>query len=162
ASVASLAPLRTVAGALGQTPAPAVRPQFEVASIKPSPFFDRIMSVRPLPGRLTADATLQGLMQYAYGVQPFQGVGGPSWLTSARYEIDARAGATANRDEIFLMLQSLLDERFQLKTHRETKELPVFTLVVDKAVPRLPPPKDGGCVDSAVDAAVEWVGSGRM
>jgi uncharacterized protein (TIGR03435 family) len=160
ASVVLLAPLRTVAGALGQTPATA-RPQFDVASVKPSAS-DRIMTVRPLPGRLSADATLQVLMQYAYGVQPFQIVGGPSWLTSAHYEIDARAGVMANRDQIFFMLQSLLEDRFHLKTHRETRELPVLTLVVNKGGPKLPPPKEGGCVDSAVDAAVEWVGGGRM
>jgi bla regulator protein BlaR1 len=163
ASVALLAPLRIVAGALGQTPAGSTaRPQFDVASIKRSPSFDRIMSVRPLPGRLTADATLQVLMQYAYGVQPFQLVGGPSWLTSDHYEIEARADVSANRDQIFLMLQSLLEDRFHLKTHREMRELPVFTLVVNKGGLKLPPPKEGGCLDSAVDAAVEWVGGGRM
>jgi bla regulator protein blaR1 len=169
ASVALLAPLRTVAGAFGQRPAgsqvqtsaePTARPQFDVASIKPS-FNDRIMNVRPLPGRLTADATLRVLMQYAYSVQPFQLVGGPSWLTSARYEVDAKADATVNRDQIFLMLQSLLEDRFQLKTHRETKELPVFMLVANKGGVKLPPPKPGVCVDSAADAAVEWV-AGRM
>ena len=162
ASVALLAPLRTVASALGQTPAPTARPQFEVASIKPSPFFDRIMSVRPLPGRLTADATLQVLMQYAYGVQPFQLVGGPSWLTSDHYEIEAKADVSANRDQIFRMLQSLLEDRFQLKTHREMKELPVFTLVSNRGGFKLPAPRDGACVDSPADAAVEWVGAGRM
>jgi uncharacterized protein (TIGR03435 family) len=162
ASVALLAPLRTVASALGQTPAPTARPRFEVASIKPSPFFDRIMSVRPLPGRLTADATLQVLMQYAYGVQPFRLVGGPSWLTSDHYEIEARADASTNRDQIFRMLQSLLEDRFQLKTHRETKELPVFTLVPNRGGFKLPAPKDGACVESPADAAVEWVGAGRM
>jgi uncharacterized protein (TIGR03435 family) len=160
ASVALLAPLRTVASALGQAAESTARPRFEVASIKPSSS-DRIMNVRPLPGRLAADATLQVLMQYAYGVQPFQIVGGPGWLTSARYEINATAGASANRDQILLMLQSLLEDRFQLKTHREMKELPVFTLVVNKGDLKLPAPREGGCVDSAVDAAVEWAG-GRM
>jgi bla regulator protein BlaR1 len=159
ASVALLAPLRTVAGALGQAPATA-RPQFEVASIKPS-FSDGIMHVRPLPGRLTADATLQVLMQYAYGVQAFQLLGGPSWLTSARYEIDARADATVNRDQLFLMLQSLLEDRFHLKTHRDMKELPVFILASNRGGLKLPAPKEGVCVDSAADAAVEWAG-GRM
>jgi bla regulator protein blaR1 len=158
ASVALLAPLRTVAGALGQTAA--ARLLFEVASIKPS-FSDTIMNVRPLPGRLTADATLQILMQYAYGVQAFQVAGGPSWLTTARYEIDARADATASRGQLLLMLQPLLEERFHLKTHREVKELPVFTLVASKGGLKLPAPRDGGCVDSAVEAAVEWAG-GRM
>jgi uncharacterized protein (TIGR03435 family) len=160
ASVATLAPLRTVAGALEQTPA--VRPQFDVASIKPSPFFDRIMSVRALPGRLTADATLQVLMQYAYGVQPFQLIGGPGWLASDHYEVDARADASANRDQIFRMLQPLLEDRFRLKTHREMKELPVFALVSDRGGFRLPAPRDGACLDSPADAAVEWVGAGRM
>src|SRR5439155_3671285 len=112
-----------------QTSALIARPQFEVASIKPSPFFDRIMNVRPLPGRLTADATPQVLMQYAYGVQPFQLVGGPGWLASDHYEIEAKADVSANRDQIFRMLQSLLEDRFQVKTHREMKELPVFSLV---------------------------------
>jgi uncharacterized protein (TIGR03435 family) len=119
------------------------------------------MNVRPLPGRLVADATLQILMQYAYGVQPFQVVGGPSWLTTARYEVDARARATADRDQLLLMLQSLLEERFHLKTHREMKEAPVFTLVSSRGGFKLPAPREGGCVDSIVDAAVEWSG-GRV
>jgi bla regulator protein BlaR1 len=162
AALALLAPLRTVASARAQTPAPAVRLQFEAASIKPSPFFDRIMSVRALPGRLTADATLQVLMQYAYGVPPFQLVGGPTWLTSDHYEIEAKTDGSANRDRIFRMLQSLLEDRFQLKTHRELKELPVFTLVSNRGGFKLPTPRDGVCVDSPEDAAVEWTGGGRM
>jgi uncharacterized protein (TIGR03435 family) len=139
----------------------ATRPQFEVASIKPS-FSDTIMNVRPLPGRLTADATLQVLMQYTYGVAPFQVVGGPGWLTSDRYQIDATANATASRDRMFLMLQSLLEDRFQLKTHRDIKEQPVFALVADKGGVKLPSPKESVCVDSAADATTEWVGGGRM
>ena len=133
ASVVLLAPLRTVARTLEQTSARILRPRFEVASIKPSPSFDRIMSVRALPGRLTADATLQVLMQYAYGVQPFQLVGGARWLASDHYEIEAKADASANRAQMFRMLQSLLEDRFQLKTHREMKELPVFALVATEA-----------------------------
>jgi uncharacterized protein (TIGR03435 family) len=139
----------------------ATPPQFEVASIKPS-FSDMVMNVRPLPGRLTADATLQVLMQYAYGVAPFQVVGGPGWLTSERYQIDATANATASRDRMFLMLQSLLEDCFQLKIHRDVKEQPVFALVADKGGVKLPSPKEGVCVDSAADAATEWVGEGRM
>src|SRR6185369_11247805 len=117
------------------------RPQFEAASIKPS-LGDTIMNVRPLPGRLTADATLQVLMQYAYGVAPFQVVSGPGWLTSERYEIDAAANATVSRDRMFLTLQSLLEDRFQLKTHRDIKEQSVFALVADKGGLKLPSPKE--------------------
>ncbi len=82
---------------------------------------------------LPLDATLPILIQYAkYGVAPFQVVGGPNGLISSRYQIDARADAAASRDQMFLMLQSLLEDRFQLKTHRDMKELPVFALVPNK------------------------------
>jgi bla regulator protein blaR1 len=138
-----------------------IRPHFEVASIKPS-LSQRIMNVRPLPGRLTADATLQILVQYAYGVEPFQVVGIPNSLAAKRYQIDAKADAAANRDQMFLMLQSLLEDRFQLKTHRDTNELPVFALVANRGGLKLPPPKEGVCEDSVVDAPGEWVGAGRM
>jgi uncharacterized protein (TIGR03435 family) len=139
---------------------PAVRPQFEVASVKPS-FSQSIQHVRPLPGRLTADASLQVLMQYAYGVEPFQIVGGPEWPMDGRYEIDAKAGGNASRARMFVMLQSLLEDRFQLKTHREIRELPVYALVAAKGGLKLPPPVEGSCVDAPADAPPEWAG-GRM
>ena len=63
---------------------PAARPKFEVASVKPSAE-QRFKMVRPLPGRLTADAPVRLLMQNAYAVQPFQIVGGPDWVNSERY-----------------------------------------------------------------------------
>jgi uncharacterized protein (TIGR03435 family) len=140
---------------------PTVRPQFEVASVKPS-YTRSVSNVRALPGRLTADASVQILIQYAYGVQPFQVVGAPGWMQSERYQIDAKADGNAKRDRMFLMLQSLLEDRFQLKTHRETRDLPVYALVAVRAGLKLPPPKEGGCVDSAADASPEWAGAGRM
>jgi len=157
-SVVFVAPLRTRAVAAGQTPA--VRDQFDVASIKPSSS-ESMMHVRPLPGRLTADATLQVLMQYAYGVQAFQISGGPSWLAAARYEIDAKGSAAASRGQLFRMLQPLLEDRFQLAIHRETKEMPVFELVSNRGGPRLARPEEGACVDADGDAALEFAG-GRM
>jgi len=157
-STTLLAPWRTVASGHAQTPAGPVR--FDAASIKPS-IGDGIMNVRALPGRLVADASLLILMQYAYGVQPFQVVGGPAWMSSERYQVDAKADVPATREQMFLMLQSLLEERFHLKTHRDVKELPVFALVSDKGGFKLPPTKEGTCVNSAADAAVEWAG-GRM
>ena len=104
------------------------QPRFEVASVKPSGN-PGIQHVRPLPGRLTADASLRILMQYAYGVQPFQVIGGPERVMSARYEIDAKAGGNAGRTQMFLMLRSLLEDRYQLKTHREARDLPAYALV---------------------------------
>jgi uncharacterized protein (TIGR03435 family) len=62
---------------------------------------------------------------------------------------------------MFLMLQSLLEERFQLKIHRETRELPVYALVAARSGFKLPPPKDGACMEPAPGADPEWAG-GRM
>ena len=124
-----------------------VRPQFEVASVKPSSSRS-VANVRPLPGRLTADASLKILIQYAYGVQPFQVVDAAGWLQPGRYEIDAKSDGKATRNQMFLMLQSLLEDRFQLKVHRETREMPVYALVTSKGGLKLPPPKGADCVDS--------------
>ena len=53
-------------------------------------------------------------------------------MNSSGYDIEAKAAGNPNRSEIWLMLQSLLEDRFQLKVHRETKEMPVYALVVEK------------------------------
>lgn len=140
---------------------PAARPKFEVASVKPAREV-RFRMVRTSPGGLTASAPVLLLIQNAYGVQPFQIVGGPEWMRSEHYEIEAKADSKASRSQVFLMLRSLLDDRFQLKIHRETRELPVYALVAARGGLNLPPPKDGSCVASpAADAPAEWAG-GRM
>jgi len=66
----------------------------------------------------------------AYGLQDIQLSGGPSWIGSDLYAIDARAGADATRATVRLMLKSLLAERFQLVAHLEKRELPAFALVL--------------------------------
>lgn len=130
-------------GAFGQS---ATRPKFEVAAVKPSQEM-RFTRIRPLPGgRLTATAPLRLLMQNAYGLFPFQIVGGPDWIKSDRYEIDAKAEGNPSKDQLLVMLQTLLEDRFQLKTHRETKEMAVYTLVPAKGGPKLPAAKEGSCV----------------
>jgi uncharacterized protein (TIGR03435 family) len=139
--------LAALAAALGAQPA---RPAFEVASIKPSQE-NRFMAVRALPGgRLAANAPVRLLIQNAYGLQSFQIAGGPAWVESDRFEIDAKATGGADRAQIMTMLQSLLEERFQLRSHRETRQLPVYELVAAKGGPKLPPAKAGDC--SSADA----------
>lgn len=139
---------------------PAARPKFEVASVKPSQE-SRFMSVRPLPGRLTANAPVRLLMQNAYAVQAFQIQDGPAWINSEYYDIDAKTDGNAGRAQTFLMLQSLLEDRFGLKIHRETRDLPVYTLLTAKGGAKLAPPKDGTCVDSAPDGLLQSAG-GRV
>jgi uncharacterized protein (TIGR03435 family) len=136
------------------------RPKFEVASVKPS-MEQRFMSVRPLPGRLTADAPVRLLLQNAYSVQAFQIVGGPDWIGSDHYAINAKATGDADRAQIFLMLQSLMEDRFHLKVHREMRELPVYALSAAKSGLKLSPPQEGACMDPPPGALPAWAG-GRM
>jgi len=121
--------------AQAQSQAAAPAPQsFEVASIKPSAPDGVVISRTQATagGRFTATGTVKYLIQYAYGVQDFQITGVPGWLASERYDIVAKAETSANADQIKLMLQSLLAERFRLMLHRETRQLPVYALVVGK------------------------------
>ena len=134
----------TAFGLFGQSDA---APRFEVASVKQSTSHPSFMMVRPRAGGLTAEnAPLRLLMQNAYGVQAFQISGGPGWIQSDGYDIEAKGDGKASRDETFLMLRSLLEDRFQLKLHRETKELPVYALTVAKGGLKLQPPKEGSCI----------------
>jgi uncharacterized protein (TIGR03435 family) len=130
---------------------PSARPRFDVASIKPSSE-QRFMAIRQLPGgRLTGTAPVRLYVINAFNLAPYQVIGGPGWIDSDRYLIDAKAAGAANRPELMLMLQSLLEERFQLKTHRENRELPVYNLTAGKNGPKVPPPKDTTCIDTAAD-----------
>jgi uncharacterized protein (TIGR03435 family) len=127
------------------------RPEFEVASIKPAAPDARGMFIRPGPGGgvSVTNMTLKELIVIAYRIQPFQISGGPAWLDSARYDIVAKPETKPKQAEIQLMLQSLLADRFQLTLHRETKELPVYALVMARKDGKLGPSpvesKEGGC-----------------
>jgi uncharacterized protein (TIGR03435 family) len=73
--------------------------------------------------------TLQRLVAIAYGFNDEQRVlGGPKWVASDRFEVEARAVGPAKDPELLLMLQNLLAERFQLAVHRETKNGSGFSL----------------------------------
>jgi uncharacterized protein (TIGR03435 family) len=123
---------------------------FEVASVKVNNSGARAMGSRILPGgHYTAtNVPLHWLIAEAYRV-PLQSSrisGGPDWLRSESFDIDARAekgsfpaGATAAAREakILLMLQTLLADRFKLNLRRETKELPVYALIVSRNGPKL-------------------------
>jgi uncharacterized protein (TIGR03435 family) len=113
------------------------RPQFEAASIKPVPG-SMDSAYGTLPGRLSiVNGRLPIIIMEAYGLkQSFQLVGGPAWIRSARYDIQAKAQGVPAPDQLMLMLQDLLEDRFKLKVHRETRELPVFLLTLAKGGPK--------------------------
>jgi len=131
-----------------QTP-PAQKPSFEVATIKPNGSADGRVGISRQPGgRLVVTAApLKLLIGFAYIHQDFRIFGGPSWIATDQWNIEAKAeeGSVGQPtstpdpsvpDPMTLMLQSLLEHRFQLKAHRETKELPVYQLVVSKSGPK--------------------------
>ena len=132
----------TAMAVVGQT----ARPKFEVASIKPTGSRGG-GSMRPYPGRLTANAPVRVLMEAAYQVQPFQIVGGPEWVLGDGYAVDAKASGNPGHAQMMLMLQSLLADRFQLRIHRESRVMPVYAVVSARSGLKLPPPRDGSCVE---------------
>ncbi len=127
-------------------------PAFEVAAITPCPpgtpepageHMGMVQFTSP-GGRFNAKATsLKFLMEWAYGILPAQHSDGPAWMGEDRYDIVAKAGSNATDAEMKMLTQRLLAERFQLKFHRETKEVPVLVVSLGKNPPKMYPPKEG-------------------
>jgi len=158
ASLATLISVAFISFAIGQT--------FEVASVKPSdPASPGRGGRQGGPG--TADSgritysrvTLQALIREAYGVN-FDQIQGPGWIAEERYDIRATVPPGATKDDLKVMYQHLLEERFKLALHHITKDFPVYELTIAKGGsklkentetlepsrpgdPRLPPDRDG-------------------
>lgn len=112
-------------------------PAFEVASVKLSAGGDGL-SVNTDPGMVRyTRLTLRMLAAIANRVDSPRVAGGPGWLDEQYYDVAAKLPAGAAKDQIPEMLKRLLEERFKLAVHRETKEQKVLTLVVAKGGPRL-------------------------
>jgi len=119
--------------ALGTAFLSAQEPAFEVASIRPTPQSTQTTEIRPTPwGRFTAtNATAKSLVLRAYGLVDSQLIGAPAWLTTDRYDIDARAAAPPDGPEALMpMVRRLLVERFNLKAHSEMREMSAYALIV--------------------------------
>lgn len=105
----------------------------------------------------TANLALRDLIQFAYGLPNSQILGGPSWLDSIMFDIDAKSDPSVDlqlhalpteqaRHQKQLMVQALLADRFQLRAHQETRQLPVYALVVTKDGPKFKPSKVNGTI----------------
>jgi bla regulator protein BlaR1 len=134
----------------------AARPAFEVASIKRNVSGDPGYRYGMGPHTHVESATFKDLVSLAYDVKDFQVSGGPGWINSDRYDIDATAeGAPTPGQEGMNLprrrLQTLLQDRFKLALRRETKELPIYELTVARGGLKLQPLKDGSCVPFDVD-----------
>jgi uncharacterized protein (TIGR03435 family) len=114
-------------------------PAFDVASVKRAAPGDRSSAYRTSGGVVSLhNFTLAELLVEAYGVKSYQ-IAGPRWVESKelKYVVEARYPADTPKDQVRPMLQALLAERFGLKTHRETKELPVYALMTDGRLTKL-------------------------
>ena len=138
---------------------PAARAQFEVASLKPNPGCENVPrsgSLSPSPGRLEMPCvTLAGLLQTAFGTfadgvsintQPLHMEGMPAWARSEYYSLSAKADGPASTEMLAgPILQAFLEERFRLTTHRETREMPVYSMIVGKGGLKVKPLGEDGC-----------------
>jgi uncharacterized protein (TIGR03435 family) len=121
------------------------RPTFEAASVRPNKKGERgERRDFPAGGRFTAtSASLKYLLKTAYRVDDFQILGGPGWLESDRFDIEAKATGNPPREQVLKMLESMLADRFKLALHWETRELPVYEMAVAKGGPKV---KTQACV----------------
>ena len=144
--------------AFGQT-----RLEFEVASVRPAPQQIQQVNVGLRIDGAQVRGTSLPLRDYivlAYRLKPSQVVG-PDWMTSQRFDIAAKLPDGASQDQFRDMLQTLLTDRFQMKVHRETKELPVYVLGVAKTrlkLTELPPDPQSNDSDHT---PITITGSGR-
>jgi uncharacterized protein (TIGR03435 family) len=136
---------------------PPARPQFEVASVKPvandetgggriTTMQEMLRNGRPPgmipmddPGRVRLENwALLDLIAAAYSVRATQ-VSGPAWLSDQGFKLEAKVPDGTPKEQLNAMLQSLLEERFGLKVHRDTRTGQGFALVLSKNGPKLKP-----------------------
>jgi bla regulator protein blaR1 len=135
--------IASFAAAFGQSPI--ASKEFDVVSVRPSaPDEHNSFMAQRLPGgnlRLIG-LPLRMIIMRAYDVKAFQLSGGPDWVRTDRWDVLAKAEGVGDRltpAQERPMLQALLRDRFQLKVHIETKEMPVYGLTVERNGPRLVP-----------------------
>jgi uncharacterized protein (TIGR03435 family) len=127
-----------------QTTAP--RPQAEVAVVRPSAPGADPGNINITPGRfIVRNVPLLRLINIAYKIKMDHIIGGPAWLTKDGYDITATVQDMSGNN-FPLILQTLLEDRFNLKVHPETREGPVYELTIAKGGVKMQPTKEGSCV----------------
>ncbi len=115
------------------------QPAFEVASVRPAGAGGGAgIEITP-GGRFTATHVSLRALLNAYGVRDFQIAQPPAWFDSQRYDVAAKAETDVPEDSIKPMVQNLLTDRFQLKFHRESKEMQAYVLTVSKGGLKIAP-----------------------
>lgn len=149
------ATMALAAVAVSQAQSPPVRSGFDVASVKPSANPEGQSLLQAIPGRLRmSNLALRRLILNAWGIQDYQLAGDPPWIASEHYDIQATAAPDTTVQQMEgPMLQVLLEERFKLAFHRETRQLPVYELGVGKSGAKFQLTKEGSCTPWSVDSA---------
>ena len=93
------------------------------------------MSPMLMPGgRVVAqNVTARELIRSAYALEDSQVEGGPGWIGADRFDIEARAAATATSDDVRAMLRTLMKDRFSLQSHIESKETSIFAMIASRS-----------------------------
>jgi uncharacterized protein (TIGR03435 family) len=124
---------------------------FDVASVKPNRSGFPGGDTEFRPGQFIArNQTLRVLIVAAYALEDFRVVGGPDWVASERFDVQARATSPVTRTDAMPMLQALLGDRFSLRVHMEPRERPVYAMVPGRPGtlgPRLRAADPAACVD---------------
>ena len=164
--IAAVAPLRAVRQVQALSNGAQQPPlAFETASVKPNKSGDeeRFTRVDPGGGLTVVNMQLRELITWAYQIQSFQLEGGPGWIASDRFDILAKpereVPSTGEQDPRRMMLRTLLADRFKLVMHKETKELPIFDLVLARQDGKLGPQLRPAAVDCAARAAAARAGT---
>jgi uncharacterized protein (TIGR03435 family) len=132
-------PLLILVGLAALLQAQSKGPEFEVASIRPAaPITQAVNAGMRMDGAQVnwAQLTLRDYIAAAYKVKDYQ-IQGPDWMASARFDITAKLPSGVRQEQVPEMLGALLADRFLMKLHRESKEFPVYGLVVGKGGPKL-------------------------
>jgi uncharacterized protein (TIGR03435 family) len=157
------------------TPAPAVTdpsappPSWDVISIRPNKSANNMIRMMSTPDGISqSNVPIKSLIASAYGVKEDLVSGGPGWVDSSSYDIEAKVAGpdvptykALTRDQRNLMLQALLTDRFKLATHTETKELPIYELVLAKGGSKLTEAKPGDTYPNGFKGP-DGVGHGGM
>jgi uncharacterized protein (TIGR03435 family) len=139
--------------------------KFEVASITPSQPGQIRYGIRPAPGGeryLASNVSLKIMITVAYRIRAEQVSGGPAWMDSEGFDMNAKAERPSSLEELHAMLQDLLADRFKLRFHRESKEMPMYALTVDKDGPKLTPHEARSAGDPWIEPKVDPSSDGRL
>jgi uncharacterized protein (TIGR03435 family) len=132
-------------------PVRAQPPTFEVATVKRNVSGSTSASNRALPGgRVTiTNNTLRNMIRNFYRLQTFQLIGGPEWIGIDRWDVVAKADGDPPPERMLEMVKTLIADRFKLVTHRETRDMPIYALMLARDGGQLGPQLHRSTVDCA-------------